>query len=332
MNAFFTSIAREFKLIFRNGISIFMVAAPAILALVFILVFGAVNTSVLQLAVDSSVSAAEEERLSRIADVQRYDDLAGVEARVRETDAVAGVVFTNGAARVLVEGNEGQAFAQVTGAIVGLALGAIDGIAPYQSETLAAKGTMAYTVSMIAMLLMSLFIGGATVGLSIVDEREGGAIRAVTISPMRLVDFVATKLAPALLLGLLGMTAAALIIGKASLVPQYLLLALCSVLVSGMMTFAVGAFANNQVAAVGVLKILVPVGMILPISAMFVPESWQFVYYILPMYWQYRALSAILSGSPALLYTLLTLAISVPWFAATLWLFTKKTNFRNSLR
>ncbi len=95
---------------------------------------------------------------------------------------------------------------------------------------------------------------------------------------------------------------------------------------------SVGAFANNQVAAVGVLKILVPIGMILPISAMFVPESWQLIYGILPMYWQYRALSAILSGEPALMYSLFTFVVSVPWFAATLWLFTKKTNFRNSLR
>lgn len=328
MKSLFTSVAREFKLIFRNGISIFMVAAPAILAFVFILVFGAVNASELQLAVDGSVSAAEEQKLLRVADVERFDDLAALESRVRETDAVAGIVMENGTAHVLVEGNEGADFRDATGAIVSLALGAPEEIMPYQNETLAAKGTMAYTLSMISMLLMSLFIGGATVGLSIVDEREGGAIRAVTVSPMRLSDYVAAKLIPALILGLAGMSAAALIIGKAALVPQYLLLALCSVFVSGMMTFAVGAFAGNQVAAVGVLKILVPVGMILPVSAMFVPQQWQFLYYILPMYWQYRALSAILSGSPALLFTLLTLLVSLPWFALILRMFTKKTNFR----
>lgn len=328
MKGFFASVAREFKLIFRNGISIFMVAAPAILAFVFILVFGAVNTSELQLAVDPSVSAAQEEKLLRIANVERFGDLATLEARVRETDAVAGVVMENGVAHVLLEGNEGADFRTATGAIVSLALGSTEEIMPYHSEIVAAKGTMAYTVTMISMLLMSLFIGGATVGLSIVDEREGGAIRAVTVSPMRLSGYVATKLFPALLLGLFGMAAAGLIIGKAALVPQYLLLALCSVFVSGMMTFAVGGFANNQVAAVGVLKVLVPVGMILPVSAMFVPQQWQFIYYILPMYWQYRALSAILSGSPELLYTLLTLLVSLPWFALVLGMFARKTNFR----
>ena len=330
MKGFLLSVAREFRLIFRNGISIFMVAAPAILALVFILVFGAVNTSVLHLAVDSSVSAAQEQKLASVATIQRFEDFAQMEARILQTDAVAGVKMEDGTAHIVVEGNEGAAFLKGTQAIISLALGADPARMPYQSEIVTAKGTMAYTISMIAMLLMSLFIGGATVGLSIVDEREGGAIRAIAISPTRLSGYVATKLVPALLLGLFGISAAALIIGKASLVPRYLLLALGSVFVSGMMTFAVGAFANNQVAAVGTLKVLVPIGMILPISAMFVPQAWQFVYYALPMYWQYRALDAILSGAPALLSMLLTLLVSVPWFAAVLWLFTKRTNFRKA--
>lgn len=330
MRAFLASVRREVALIFRNGISIFMVAAPAILALVFILVFGAVNAGSLRLAIDSSISADQEEHLLRVAEVERFDDTSKLESRVRETDAVAGVTMqADGVARILVEGNEDQAFLDSTQVIVGLALGT-GSVPAYHSEVLEAKGTMAYSVSMIAMLLMSLFIGGATVGLSIVDERECGVIRAVTVSPMRLGGYVATKLFPALVLGLFGMSAAALIIGKASVLPQYLLLALASTFVSGMMTFAVGAFANNQVAAIGVLKLLVPIGMILPISAMFVSQGGQIAYYILPMYWQYRALSAILSGAPALKDTLLTLLVSLPWFAATLWLFTKKANFRKA--
>ena len=83
MKAFLASVRREFALIFRNGISIFMVAAPAILALVFILVFGAVNNSTLQLAIDSSVSAAQEQKLVRVADVKRFDKTSDLESRVQ---------------------------------------------------------------------------------------------------------------------------------------------------------------------------------------------------------------------------------------------------------
>jgi ABC-2 type transport system permease protein len=328
MKTLFTSIGREFKLIFRNGISIFMVAAPAILALVFILVFGAVNETTLQLAVDDSVSAAEQAKLERIADVERFDDAARMEARIRATDAVVGVRMEQGEAQVVFEGNEGESFISGTSELVGMALSAPETLPAYQSVPVAVKGGMAYNLSMIGMLLMSLFIGGATVGLSIVDERESGAIRAVAVSPMRFSGFIASKLLPALLLGLIGISAAALIIGKASLLPQYLLLAVASALVSGMMTFAIGAFAGNQVAAIGVLKLLIPIGMILPISAVFVSEQWQFFYYILPMYWQYRAINAILTNTSAFWPTLLTLLVSIPWFMASVWLFAKKVKFR----
>ena len=328
MKLFFASFRREFQLIFRNGISIFMVAAPAILAFVFILVFGAVNHTTLKLAVDPTIGGAEEAKLARVAQVERFDDRDAMLSRVRETDTAAGVTKQDGTYRLLVEGNEDKSFIESAGLIAGLALGAEDKMMPYQIETVEARGGMAYTVSMIALLLMALFIGGATVGLSIVEERESGVIRAVAVSPIRLGGYIATKLAPALLLGVVGMSAAALIIGKAQLLPQYLLLAAASVLVSGMLTFAIGAFAGNQVAAIGVLKLLVPLGMIVPISAMFVPQKWQFLYYALPMYWQYRALDAILNGRAAGLFTLLTFAVSVPWFAATVWLFSKKAVFR----
>lgn len=328
MKMLITSIGREFKLIFRNGISIFMVAAPAILAFVFILVFGAVNESTLRLAVDETVSPQVQSQLEKIADVERFDDSARMEARIRATDAVVGVTMEQGEARVLFEGNEGESFISGTSELVGLALSAPETLPAYRSEPVEVKGGMAYNLSMIGMLLMSLFIGGATVGLSIVDERESGAIRAVAVSPMRLWGFIASKLLPALLLGLIGIAAAALIIGKASLLPQYLLLTVASVFVSGLMTFAIGSFAGNQVAAIGVLKLLVPIGMILPISAVFVAEQWQAFYYILPMYWQYRALNAILTNTSAFWPTLLTLLVSIPWFMAAVWLFAKKVKFR----
>ena len=328
MKQLLVSIGREFKLIFRNGISIFMVVSPAILAFVFLLVFGAVNETTVQLCVDNTLSAAQVERLARVASLEQFDNTAQMEARVRGTDAVAGVTMTDGAVTAVFEGNEGQSVIDSVQKLIGLALSAPENGAAYKSEAVEAKGGMAYTLSMISMLLMALFIGGATVGLSIVDERESGAMRAVSVSPMQLSGYVATKLVPALILGLTGICAAALIIGKADLLPRYLLLALCSALVSGMMTFAIGAFAGNQIAAIGVLKILVPLSMILPVSAMFVPDQWQFLYYALPMYWQYRALSAVLAGTAYLWSALLTLMVSVPWFIASVWYFAKKTEFR----
>lgn len=328
MRAVLSSAGREGKLIFRNGISIFMVAAPAILALVFILVFGAVNRTTLRLAVDRTVDDAALKKLAYVAQVEQFDDKAALEARVRQMDAVAGVTMQNGMATLVVAGDEGGEFVRSANELVGLALAAPESGVAYRSEAVAARGGLAYDISMICILLMSLFVGGATVGLSIVEERESGVIRAVAVSPLRLGGYVASKLIPALLLGVSGITAAVLIMGRAELLPRFLLLSAASVCVSGMMAFLLGAFASNQLAAVGVLKLLIPVSMILPVSAMFVAGRWQALYYILPMYWQYRAIEAFLNGSPALVPALLTLLVSVPWLAGSVWLFAEKTSLR----
>ena len=328
MKRIYSMMEREFRLIFRNGISIFMVAAPAILALVFILVFGAVNHATLQIVVDKSVDQATVEKLWYVAQVEQLTSTADMEQRVRAADAVTGVTLRNGVPTAVFEGNEGQRYIDSTEELVGLALAAPEGGIAYRSEAVEAKGGMAYRLSMMSVLLLSLFIGGATVGLSIVEERESGVIRAVAVSPVRLSEYAGAKILSALALGLSGICAAALIIGKSALLPRYLLLSAASALVSGMMTFTIGAFANNQIAAIGVLKILVPLSLIVPLSALFVPDVWQFVYYVLPMYWQYRALNAILTGAPFLWPTLLTALVSIPWFAAALLHFSKKSSLQ----
>lgn len=328
MKSLFVSIAREFKLIFRNGLSLYMVFAPALLAIVFILVFGAVNETTLKLAADGTVDAETVQKLERIADVSTYDSTERMQARVLSADAVVGVTMDADSVKLVFEGNEGEEFIASAEQLAGMALTAPDSAMQYKTEAVKAKGGLVYQISMISVLLMSLFIGGATVGLAIVDERENNVIRAVAVSPMRFSEFVISKLIPSMVLGLVGIATAVLIMGKGGELASFLLLALCSAGVLGLMLFAVGAFAANQIAAIGALKLMVPLAMILPISAMFVSDKWQPLYYVLPMYWQYRAIDAILKGANAFWPALLTLLVGIPWFLAAVWVFAKKVKFR----
>ena len=328
MRAILAGVGREWKLVFRNGISIFMVAAPAILAFVWILVFGALNRSTLRLATDHTIDDTLRKKLAYVAQVESFHDTATMEARVRQMDAVAGVTKLNGEVTVIVAGDEGEEFIRSANELVGLAVAAPEGGVSYGSETVAVQGGLAYDISMVGILLLSFLIGGATVGLSIVDERESGVIRAVAVSPFRLAGYAITKMIPAFLLGAVGVSAAAFILGRADLLFRFLLLSAVSVFISGMMAFLLGAFASNQIAAIGVLKLLLPAGLILPVSAIFVAGQWQALYYALPMYWQYRAIAAFLSGTPAQIPVMLTLLVSLPWFVLSIWLFTRKTSLR----
>jgi len=326
MKAILSSLGKEFKLVFRNGISLFMALAPAILAIVFILIFGATQSASLKLAVSKQVDAVTVENLSRIADIELFSDETKLLSRVRATDAVAGITVKDGAPVLVFAGDEGEDYMTGTRLLVQTALSGAQ--VSYQAESVEPKGSLAYNLSMIAVLLMGLFIGGATIGFSIVNERETNMISAVSVSPLQFVNYILIKLFPAFLLSITGINAATLILGRGSSLPGFLLLTLFSIPVSGMFIFLLGAFAANQVAAIGVMKALMPLSMILPISAFFVHGDWRIAYYVFPMYWQYLAIDAINNGNSILFPCLMTLAVGIPWFMLMAILFAKKTKLR----
>lgn len=326
MKGIIASTAREFKLMFRNGISLYLAVAPALLALVFILVFGSIRNASLSLVIDGSIPADVAGRLGTIANIELVEDMNQLEKRVEGVDSIAGVTMADGTVRVIVEGNEGEGYSQSIQCLVSTALSA-KGV-EFRSEYTPGRGSTEYNISMISVFLMALFVGGATLGLGSVYERESGVIKAMSVSPMTLWRYVLMKLIPVSILSVLSVTVSALMIGKTSAIPQFILLALASVLMCGAIAFVIPAFAGNQLAAIGVLKLLMPVLMVLPISAAFVSDKWLVLYYALPMYWQYEAISAIISGKYPGRQFLLVLAASIPWFMAAVLLFAKKTKMR----
>ncbi len=326
MKGLFMSLEREFRLIFRNGITIYLVIAPALLSLVFLLVFGGMRSSSVAFAVDASVPREIASRLETVAELEYFDDRESLIRRVGGTDSLAGLSAEDGRLRLIVEGNEPEGFAVSRRSLVAAVLDLKD--ITYNSEIVEGKNSLAYDISMTCIFLLALFIGGATLGLGGVSERESGVIRAILISPMTLFGYILTKLLPALLSGVVGVAACAWIMGGSGSFHQYVLMAVGSVFVSGIIAFLIISFADNQIAAVGVLKIVMPVFLVVGISAALVPEKLLALYYPVPMYWQYASLRAIGAGEPPAFPILMIVLTGLPWFLAVMAIFKKKMNFR----
>lgn len=326
MKGIFISMLREFKLIFRNGVSIYMVIAPALLALIFLSVFGNMQQAAVSLVVDKSISQEIATRLSDVADLEHVEDYDALKKRISGSDSIAGVYMKDGNVKLLVEGNEPQGFRESMQALVSTAL-VIEDIS-YRTEAVEGREPLAYKLSLICIFLLALFIGGATLGLGGVTERENGFIRAVTISPMTLPGYVLSKLIPATLLGVVGTAACTLIVGKGAVLTYFTLLALCSTLITGTIIFLIIAFADNQVAATGVLKIILPLFSVTGISAAFIPEKWLLIYYGVPIYWQYAAIDAIGAGKAAAFPIWMVLLTSIPWFLIVMFIFIKRTKIK----
>ncbi|MBS4535659.1 ABC transporter permease [Clostridium sp. D2Q-14] len=326
MKSIIMTITREFKLIFRDGITIYLTISPAVLALIFMFVFGSVQDSNISLTVEKSLPRDLVTKLEAVADIEYVDNLESLKERVSGADSIAGVTLEGGNIRLIVEGNEAQGFAELRQKLVNAALDTEP--IQYTTETVEGQNSLAYTISMACIFLLALFIGGSSLGLSGVNERESGVIRAVSVSPMTLGSYVVSKIIPSLLFGMIGVSACALIMGRVDALLQFLLLALCSVFVSSMIIFLIIAFASNQIAAVGVLKIVMPLFLAVGISAVFIPEKWLFLYYALPMYWQYAAIDMVISNREPTFQLLMILATGFVWFIPVMIIFTKKIKMK----
>ncbi len=317
---------RELTIIMRNGISLFMVFAPAFLALVFIIIFGAVSKSSLKLCIDNTLSPVDIERLERIASLEKVKNYETLTQRINRTDQILGLTKKDNSFVLLADGSEEDSYVTSIRSLIGLTL-AVESL-QYTEKTVEAKSNTAYTLSMISVLLLSLFIGSSTVGLSLVSEREHSIIKAWIISPYTFISFIAGKILPSLFLCLTGLCIALLIMNLYSLIPLFALLSVCSIFVYGFMIFTLGSFANSQVGAIGVIKLLMPLSMVLPLSSAFVPKSFDFLYTVFPQYWQYKAIDEILRGVSMRGSAIMTLLVSIPWFLAVLVLFIKQTQYR----
>ncbi|HPB16879.1 MAG: ABC transporter permease [Clostridia bacterium] len=324
MKGLWINICREFKIITRDGISIALLGAPALLSVIMLAIFGQISGTSAAFVTDNSLTNEQQTRLEAVGDVEYVDDFLSLEKRIKGMDSVAGVYSKDGKIYILTEGNEEQGFDQGMSYLVSKAL-AQDPVG-YVNEEVVSKTPMAYDIAIVSVILLAMFIGGSLMGLNGVAERETKVIHAYSISPIGLWGFVAQKLISATIYALLSVAIAALIMGKTEMLLMLLLVTLFSTFFTGFITFITPAMAENQVSAVGVMKLLMPLSMIIGISSVFVPDKWHFLYYLLPMYWQYTAIQNVLDNKGAILNMILTAITAIPWFIAAVMLFSKKTN------
>ena len=323
MSSILSGIRKELVIISRNGISLYMALAPALLALVFLMVFGTLQSSSQSFVITEEVPQEIQKKLEQVADLERLKTQEEVIQRVEGPDAIAGLIWQNDQLMIFVEGNEGESFALAVQTLVGKI--AVAEVPSFTSETVVGQGSWAYRLSRMSMFLLALFVGGATLGLSVVDERESRMIQALTVSPVGLLKYMLLKWMPAMLIGVVGVASSAMVIGAWQELPSLVLLSLLGMGVCGFSIFVIPAFANNQIAAIGVMKLLMPLMLMVPITAFFVAEKWQFFYYPVPMYWQAKALETIFNGGNAWGPMLLSLFVGIPWALAAAGLFSKRT-------
>lgn len=135
------------------------------------------------------------------------------------------------------------------------------------------------------LLTLPPTICGTLVGFLLLDQRDEQTLRALRVTPLPLVAYLAYRLAAPMLLGmLLSMVALWLQGGVQLRLIELLAATLAAAPLAPLTALFLGALAANKVQGFALQK-LIGVPLVLPALALFLPEPWGSVAAIVPTSW-----------------------------------------------
>ena len=305
-------LALDFKLLLRDKISLYIIIVPAILSFIMLAVMANSGQSPLSLAVTNDVSPQIVRRLETIARLEFFTDNEKLQARVSGPDSVAGIYMDKGNPVILFEGNEAEDFRENLMFLIERSLSTEMPV--FESKIIESSSNFILTILTTSLLMLAMILAGSVSGFAMVNEREGDMIRAISISPIHLREYLGSRTAAAVIIALVSVIICSVIMGKYNVLIPLIGITLASSGLIGLVFILLGTFAKNQISAVAALKILMPLFLFVPLSSSFVSDSLQFLYYPLPMYWHYRSIQEAIMGISSTFSSALLFITGAVWF------------------
>lgn len=158
-------------------------------------------------------------------------------------------------------------------------------------------------------LLMAPSMIGWVTGFLLLDERDGGVLTALLVTPMPLASYLLYRISVPLVVGFAVTVACYPLAGLAPLpFADLLALSLVASLTGPGMALFLAAFAENKVAGFALVKVVNTITMI-PIAAYFVRPPWQLAAGLVPTYWPMKMVWLATEGRGYLLHGLAGLGV-----------------------
>lgn len=313
-------LRQDFKNSTRNNIVLYMLGFIIIASLVSRLFIPSLEGMEIHYAVDAEVNNEIGVKLQEYGTVEVYGTKTEVLKRVERYDDVPGIIKDSGQYSVLLEGNETDAILELPGIILEqIARGGA--AVPARYISLGIRQNVARPITAILLVISAVLISGITMGLLIVEDKESRMNAALAVTPIRKKDYVAGRsLLTIILAFVMSLISIAVMLGADADYVKVMAAVAASTGMALVFGFVIGAFAENILGAIAILKSLMFVFLGIPIAAIFVPKAWQWTLYIFPNYWSYRTFYAILveySGwIPVLQYSLFTAVTTLALYLA----------------
>ncbi len=169
-------------------------------------------------------------------------------------------------------------------------------------------GPYAVLITSALLVLMAPLLLGFVLGMLLLDERDGGTLQALRVTPLSLDGYLALKLGMPLLICAALSLACVPLAGLVALRPAHLPVALLTSLEMPLVALGLAAFAGNKVQGFALIKasnlILLP-----PIAAYFMTPPWDLIFGLIPIYWPLKAFWIIEAGGAAWPYLAVGLVV-----------------------
>jgi ABC-2 type transport system permease protein len=296
----------------RDSILLYLTLSPLLLAVGISLFVPSTGGAGVTFAVGPNVPTERVRALEEYVTVETFETIESVRKRVAGRDDVPGF-YKEGDRYVLVfEGTESgkmRSLAVAAASAATEAAAAESAAAGFPDRGLnvthrqgGEKKTDVREVLTLMMVMLASLIGGMTVGFNIVEERSNLITNALAVTPIKIKTYLGAKAVFAGLLGLFVSVCSVVIIMGFRLPWGRLLLAVVlSTMMASLFGYTMGRFAENQISALGLMKILMPAYLTIPLVSIFVPTQIHWVFVIFPQYWLFSAFQSLLAPGLAVL-------------------------------
>ncbi|MDW7675249.1 MAG: ABC transporter permease [Bacillota bacterium] len=281
----------------KDNIINYMVLIPLVLAVLMRLLLPMMESMELNFAVSQEVDHIMVTQLAEYGQVTVYDTREEVIDRVLRMDDVPGIVVGATGYEVILEGNEASAILELPGIIIDHVKHG-EPITQLQRETLGVEKTITRYYAAVIMVFSVVMIGGVAVGMTIIEEKESKVMMAYSASPLRLTEYLMGKsLLAVFIILLLGMLTALIMMGTEVNMGMLLLALLASLPTGLVLGLAIGTFANDQMSAIALLKVLMVFFIWVPLGSMFISDKWHLFFYPFLNYWSMQSIISAMMDS-----------------------------------
>ena len=294
-----TIFKRDLKVNSKDFISLYILAFPIIVALAINIFAPGINDTTVNLALLKGENNEQVEYLEQFANIELFDSIEEIKSRVKERDAMLGIIPEAGAYYIMTQGNEPKGIVDYTkllNSFFDLDLSIEDSNAQLIELNRTVPPLKKTLVNV--MILLTSILGGMLIALNIVEEKVDNTISAINLTPTSRVTFILGKSIMGVLLSVFGSIALILITGFANVnLLQLVLIVLVSSLLSILVGFIQGLTNEDIMSAAGSIKLLFLPLITGVLAIEMLADKWQKFFYWNPFYWGYKANDLVLSQS-----------------------------------